>query len=233
MGKDDDAIEQRPVRLRLYRWAGQWGPFKVRIPCGECALTEDVIEDTLNVELAGAKVEFEVKDWLSHWWEPLLDGGGWHAPIVLVEKKVIGQGDALNRGVLAEAVIRDYVKRYPIEGTHLFGKDNCGHCDRAKSYLKRAGIDYQYRDVVKNPGALYEMLARVKPIIGEKTPVTTPQIWIDGEFVGGADELEAILGFDVEPDPRRGRGALTPPSKMRAKAAMQLLEKYEGALISQ
>ncbi len=220
--------EQRPVRLRLYKWAGRWGPFKVRIPCGECALTEDVIEDTLASELANAKVDFTVKDWLSYWWEPLFDGGGWHAPIVLVENKVIGQGDALNRGVLAEAVIREYVKRYPLEGTHVFGKAKCPHCDRAKIYLERAGVDYQYHDVVKNPGALYEMLARVKPIIGETTPVTTPQIWIDGKFIGGADDLGRHLGVAIEPDPRRGAGAMTAQKRLSGRERRRLVEKYPG-----
>lgn len=95
-----------PVSLRLYKWAGRWGPFKVKIPCGECALTEDVIEDTLAKELANAKVDFAVKEWLTYWWEPLFAGGGWHAPIVLVDRQVISQGDALNRGILAEAVAR-------------------------------------------------------------------------------------------------------------------------------
>lgn len=200
----------KPVSLRLYKWAGQWGPFKVRIPCGECALTEDVIEDTLANELANAQVDFSVKEWLSYWWEPLF-AGGWHAPIVLVEGKVIGQGDALNRGVLAEAVIRAHVARFDIDGSHFFGKANCGHCVRGKQYLDEAGIDYTYHDVVTSPGAMYEMLARVKPIIGEKTPITTPQIFLEGSYVGGADELGAILGrSDIEPDPRRGRGSLSP-----------------------
>ncbi|MEL7487655.1 MAG: hypothetical protein AAGJ87_10635, partial [Pseudomonadota bacterium] len=64
----------------------------------------------------------------------------------------------------------------------------------------------------------YEMLARVKPIIGEETPVTTPQIWLDGAYIGGADELGAKLGVDVEPDPRRGQGSLSPSKKDRKKA---------------
>ena len=34
----------KAVQLLLYRWAGQWGPFKVNIPCGECSLTADVIQ---------------------------------------------------------------------------------------------------------------------------------------------------------------------------------------------
>ena len=215
-----------PVKLMLYKWAGSWGPFKVKIPCGECALTEDVIEDTLANELAGVKVDFEIKEWLTYWWEPLFASGGWHAPIVLVEGKVIGQGDALNRGVLTEAIVREYVQRFPVEGTIVFGKDKCPHCTRAKNYLDDAGIDYVYMDVVKNPGAMYEMLARVKPIIGEKTPVTTPQVWIDGTFIGGADELGKRLGINVDPDPRRGKGALSPSRKLSSKEKRVLEEKY-------
>ena len=203
----------QPVSLRLYKWAGTWGPFKVKIPCGECALTEDVIADTLANELANAKVDFTVKEWLTYWWEPLLAGGGWHAPIVIVDGKVISQGDALNRGILAEAVIREHVLRFGLEGNHYFGKENCGHCKRGLKYLDDAGVDYQYHDVVRNPGAMYEMIMRVKPIIGEKTPITTPQIWLDGKYIGGADELGAYLGVDVEPDPRRGQGSLSPPRK--------------------
>ncbi|MEM6413272.1 MAG: glutaredoxin [Pseudomonadota bacterium] len=196
-----------PVSLRLYKWAGHWGPFKVKIPCGECTLTEDVIEDTLGFELANAKVALETKEWLTYWWEPLFAGGGWHAPIVMVGNKVISQGDALNRGILAEAVIREHVKRFPLDGNHLFGKENCPHCKRGKEYLDDADVDYTYHDCVKNPGAMYEMLARVKPIIGEKTPVTTPQIWLDGAYVGGADELGERLGGVSEPDTRQGQGS--------------------------
>lgn len=202
----------KPVKLILYKWAGKWGPFKIKIPCGECALTEDVIEDTLENELAGAKVEFEVREWLTNWWKALFAGFpkiGWHAPIVFVENQLIGQGDALNRGVLTEAVIREYVKRFDLEGNVIFSKEKCPHCARAKKYLNDAGIDYVHYDVVTNPAAMYEMLARVKPIIGEKTPVTTPQIWLDSSFVGGADDLGERLGVNVEPDPRRGRGALS------------------------
>ena len=63
------------VKILMYKWAGKWGPFKVKIPCGECALTEDVIEDTMAFELGNVPVDFEVKEWLSNWWEPLLKGG--------------------------------------------------------------------------------------------------------------------------------------------------------------
>ena len=185
-------MSPQPVKITLYRWAGAWGPFKVNIPCGECTLTGDIIRDTIENELAGIPVRFKTLDWLSNWWKPVFKGG-WHAPIVLVDGKIVAQGAALNRGVLAEAVVKAYVDRADISGTHVFGKDRCGHYVRAKEMLERAGVAYTYHDVIKNPRAVYEMVPRAKAEIGEKTPVTTPQVWIDGAYVGGADALEKHL----------------------------------------
>lgn len=199
-----------PVVVTLYRWAGQWGPYKVNIPCGECALTVDVLQDTFDTELAGIPIELDNREWLTEWYKPLLKGG-WHAPIVMVDGKIISQGNALNRGVLTEAVIGSHATRSGIVGNHLFGKATCPHCVRAKGYLEQAGIEYEYHDVVREPRSLYEMLARVKPIVGPKTPITVPQIWIDGEYVGGADQLGELLGIsDVEPNPERGANSLAP-----------------------
>ena len=200
-----------PVKIKLYRWAGKWGPFKVNIPCGECSLTVDVINDTIVTELAGISVELETYDWLSIWWKPLRQGG-WHAPIVIVEDKLVSQGHALNRGLLTEAVIAAHVKRSSLSGNVIFGKETCPHCVRAKSYLEQAKIDYTYYDVVKEPRALYEMLGRVKPIIGPKTPITVPQIWIEDKYVGGADQLSEIVNSDVEPNHDRGQCSLSPTS---------------------
>ena len=200
------------VTLLLYRWAGAWGPFKVSVPCGECSLTLDVIQDTLETELAGIPVEVEVREWLSEWWRPL-PKGGWHAPIVMVEGKIVSQGHALNRGVLTEAVIDASARRTDVTGNHLFGKASCPHCVRAKDYLDEAGVDFAYHDVVKEPRALYEMLARVKPIVGPKTPITVPQIWLDGTYVGGADQLSELLHREIEPNPDRGQCSLSPTSR--------------------
>ena len=185
-------MNQPPIKVYVYRWAGSWGPFKVKIPCGECALTKDVILDTFEKELSGISVELELREWLSEWWKPLVKGG-WHAPIVIVGGKVISQGSALNRGLLTQSVIEVYASRIQIKGNHLFGKESCSHCKRAKEYLEQAQIPYKYHDVVSNPQDLYEMLARVKPLIGPRVPVTVPQIWIDGDYIGGADQLSNIV----------------------------------------
>ena len=199
-----------PVNITVFRWAGEWGPFKVKIPCGECALTKDIIQDCIDSDLSGINVELDMRDWLTEWWKPL-PKGGWHAPIVLVNGRIISQGAALNRGVLTQSVIEEATGSSPIQGNHAYGKATCPHCVRAKGYLEQAGVDYQYHDVVKDPRALYEMLARVKPIIGPKTPVTVPQIWLDGNYVGGADELKGILKLpEVVPNPERGQCSLSP-----------------------
>ena len=200
------------VRITVFRWAGAWGPFKVNIPCGECSLTKDIIQDCIETDLAGIDVELDLRDWLSEWWKPL-PKGGWHAPIVLVNGKIISQGKALNRGVLTQAVIEAATIDRPLHGNHVFGKSTCPHCVRAKGYLAQADVPSQYYDVVKDTRALYEMLARVKPIIGPKTPVTVPQIWIDGAYIGGADALKEVLGLsEVVPNPDRGQCSLSPGS---------------------
>ncbi|MEM7592633.1 MAG: glutaredoxin domain-containing protein [Cyanobacteria bacterium P01_A01_bin.83] len=185
------------VPITLFRWAGAWGPFKVKIPCGECTLTKDVILDTLQQELAGIPVELEIREWLTEWWKPLLKGG-WHAPIVMVDRKVISQGHALNRGLLTQAVVEAYASTASIERSHLFGKESCPHCQQAKANLKEAGIEYTYHDVVRSSRALYEMLARVKPLIDPKTPITVPQIWLGGRYIGGADRLNEFLNQQSE-----------------------------------
>ncbi|WP_462055518.1 glutaredoxin domain-containing protein [Vibrio cholerae] len=181
-----------PIKVTLYRWAGHFGPFKVNIPCGECTLTKDILADTFANELAGVPIELEVKDWLSYWWEPL-KLGAWHAPIVVVAGKVISQGEALNRGVLVQSIIKEWTKQDTLQGNIVFGKATCPYCVKAKQLLDTAGIDYRYHDVVKESAALYRMIPEVKAIIGEKTPVTVPQIWLNGQYIGGCDTLEKWL----------------------------------------
>ena len=192
----------QPIKITLYRWAGSWGPFKVNIPCGECTLTNDILQDTFDNELAGIPIELEIKDWLSHWWEPL-KLGSWHAPILIVEGNVVSQGEALNRGVLIQSVIQQWAQQDTLKGNIVYGKATCPYCVKAKKMLDDAGIQYQYHDVVKDSAALYRMIPEVKAMIGMKTPVTVPQIWLDGHYIGGADNLQAWLevkGLNHVPD---------------------------------
>lgn len=103
-------MSEPEICIVVYRWAGRWGPFKVNIPCGECSLTKDIIEDTIETELEGIPVKLVMRDWLSEWWKPLAKGG-FHAPIVIVDDKIISQGRALNRGLLTQAAIEAFAKK--------------------------------------------------------------------------------------------------------------------------
>jgi len=196
-GTEPDAPVE-PVRITIYRWEGRWGPFRIQVPCGECALTGDIVQDTVEKELKGIPVVVESHPWLDHWWRPLLRGG-WHAPIVLVDGRVISQGKALNRGLLTQAVMEAYARRLPIRGTVVFGKRNCDICHLACTQLETLGIPYTWLDVIEDPAALYEMLARVKPLLGKRTPVTVPQIWLNGRYLGGMDALDRLVLDALEP----------------------------------
>ena len=75
----------------------------------------------------------------------------------------------------------------------------CPFCYRAKRLLEQKGVDYKEIEVSDNPNLKSEMLSR------SDGRYTVPQIFIDGEGIGGSDELvaldqngklDAMLGLD-------------------------------------
>lgn len=65
----------------------------------------------------------------------------------------------------------------------LFTKANCIHCSRAKELLASKG--YEFEEVYLGGNGL--SLSTLSAVTGRDT---TPQVYIDGEHIGGADELE-------------------------------------------
>jgi glutaredoxin-like protein len=63
----------------------------------------------------------------------------------------------------------------------LFTKPGCGHCTRAKRLLDERR--WPYEEVAASP-------RRLRAVSGKST---TPQVFIDGQHIGGADELEAYF----------------------------------------
>ncbi|MCW5737259.1 MAG: glutaredoxin 3 [Enhydrobacter sp.] len=61
----------------------------------------------------------------------------------------------------------------------------CGYCARAKSLLEKKGAAYQEMDVMEDAAKRAEMRERSK-----RTSV--PQIFINGQHIGGSDELAAL-----------------------------------------
>jgi glutaredoxin 3 len=61
----------------------------------------------------------------------------------------------------------------------------CGYCARAKSLLEKKGAAYVEVDVMMDEKKRTEMRERAKRS-------TVPQIFINGEYIGGSDELVAL-----------------------------------------
>ncbi len=180
------------IHIIQYTWAGSWGPFKISVQCGECGLTEGIIRDVLENEFTDEPITFETKEWLPNWWRVIFKGG-WHAPIVTLNGRVIAQGAVIDRGLLAARIREALVHVAEPTGTVMFSKEGCSHCTRGKELLEGAGIAYKTRNVVTDPLAAKQMFVAAKRHIGNTTPVTLPQIWIDGVYVGGTKELEEYL----------------------------------------
>ncbi len=64
----------------------------------------------------------------------------------------------------------------------MIGRDGCSHCARARDLLAKHGLAFD--EVPATPRNL-------RAVSGKST---TPQIFIDGKYVGGCDELEKYLG---------------------------------------
>ena len=62
----------------------------------------------------------------------------------------------------------------------------CGYCMRAKHLLKQKNIAFEEIDLFSVEGARDEMLKRAQ---GRRT---VPQIFINGEGIGGSDELHGL-----------------------------------------
>ena len=61
----------------------------------------------------------------------------------------------------------------------------CGYCARAKSLLEKKGAAYEENDVMEDAAKRAEMRERSKR-------TTVPQIFINGQHIGGSDELAAL-----------------------------------------
>ena len=69
----------------------------------------------------------------------------------------------------------------------IIGKAGCPHCARARDLLKSKGLHYE--EILLGKGITTGTLRAVSGHI------TTPQIFIGGKHVGGADDLEAYFGL--------------------------------------
>ena len=68
----------------------------------------------------------------------------------------------------------------------IFSKPGCAHCTRAKTALDNAGLSFE--EIELGSGAL--SLSTLSAVTGQST---TPQVYVNGERIGTADDLESWL----------------------------------------
>ena len=68
----------------------------------------------------------------------------------------------------------------------IYTQDFCGYCARAKALLERKGVAYEEIDAPNGSAARADAVQRS----GGRT--TVPQIFIDGQAIGGSDDLAAL-----------------------------------------
>jgi glutaredoxin 3 len=71
----------------------------------------------------------------------------------------------------------------------------CPYCSRARALLQRKGVAFIDIDIIEEPERRDEMIRRANG------RTTVPQIFINGEHIGGCDELVALDragGLDIK-----------------------------------
>lgn len=71
----------------------------------------------------------------------------------------------------------------------IFGSDWCVPCRNAKKLCEEKQLEYTFNDISSNGEALEEIKRRLG-----KSPATIPQIFIDGNHIGGFNEFQQTLG---------------------------------------
>lgn len=68
----------------------------------------------------------------------------------------------------------------------IYTREYCGYCARAKALLASKGVDYTEHDATYSKELREEMIAKANG------RATFPQIFINGQHVGGCDDLHAL-----------------------------------------
>jgi glutaredoxin len=64
----------------------------------------------------------------------------------------------------------------------VYGKENCVFCKSATSLLDAKGIEYEYVDIE-------ELGKTAAEVTGRADVRSVPQIYLDGKYIGGFNEL--------------------------------------------
>lgn len=94
-----------PINITIYRFTGRQGFFKVpKKWCEECDLLVATVKQTVEELGLENQTKLKVKPWFLWWWQPLFLRFAWHAPIFVVNGKLISQGKIPNKETLVKTL---------------------------------------------------------------------------------------------------------------------------------
>lgn len=108
--------EDCEVEVTIYRFTGSQGFFLVpKKWCEECDLLIATVKKTINELGIETKTQLTVKPWFLWWWQPLLTHFAWHAPILIINGKLISQGIVPDKQTLNKVFLENVIQTTELE----------------------------------------------------------------------------------------------------------------------
>lgn len=98
------SCEDCEVEVTIYRFTGSQSFFSVpKKWCDECDLLVTIVRKTIKDLGIEDKTQLTIKPWFLWWWQPLFLHLAWHAPILIINRKLVSQGVVPSQGALIKA----------------------------------------------------------------------------------------------------------------------------------
>jgi len=73
----------------------------------------------------------------------------------------------------------------------VYSKNGCGYCVAAKNLLEMKGVETVEYNFQLDPAKREELFERAQK--ENVVPRTAPHIWLDGNYIGGYEQLKAYF----------------------------------------
>jgi len=98
-------MKDRKVQITIYRFTGKQGLFTIpKDWCLECDVLIEMVQDVVKGLGMEGKVDLKIRPWFPWAWFVFLRYFAWHAPILIINGKLISQGIVPERQRVADAL---------------------------------------------------------------------------------------------------------------------------------
>jgi len=86
-------MNNNKIQITIYRFSGKQALFSIpKEWCEECDILISLVQDVVKELNLGDKVNLKIRPWFLWAWLPFFRYFAWHAPILIIDNKVISQG---------------------------------------------------------------------------------------------------------------------------------------------